>query len=282
PFSFTSSTSSRPAIRHCSTPLMGAPSPVSTEPRRFFTPATQSSSTPSPPCASAFSTAWLTLTSPSSSSLLAACSSISNSTRPEPSFPEPSELCWYSSPSSRSICCPSTTSRPCSSLPPSSSWFSKPNSRATAFWLPPESSPSSSEPLPSWRAPFPSFAFTSPPPSPAASPSAESPPSSPGSPSARNGTKPLAVLRYWSSGFPRPPPHLISSALTRASTIQSRLVRLASDMTPGWIVIAVIVLYLLNSIKILREYERGVIFRLGRALPQPKGPGIIFVFRPID
>ncbi|MGA2167524.1 MAG: slipin family protein [Terracidiphilus sp.] len=48
------------------------------------------------------------------------------------------------------------------------------------------------------------------------------------------------------------------------------------------IVIAIFVLYLLNSIKILREYERGVIFRLGRALPAPKGPGIILVFRPID
>jgi len=45
---------------------------------------------------------------------------------------------------------------------------------------------------------------------------------------------------------------------------------------------AIIVLYLLNSIKILREYERGVIFRLGRALPAPKGPGIILVFRPFD
>ena len=53
-------------------------------------------------------------------------------------------------------------------------------------------------------------------------------------------------------------------------------------MIPVWVVIAVIVLYLLNSIKILREYERGVIFRLGRALPQAKGPGIILVFRPID
>lgn len=53
-------------------------------------------------------------------------------------------------------------------------------------------------------------------------------------------------------------------------------------MVPVWIVIAIIVLYLLNCIKILREYERGVIFRLGRALPQPKGPGIIFVFRPLD
>jgi regulator of protease activity HflC (stomatin/prohibitin superfamily) len=45
---------------------------------------------------------------------------------------------------------------------------------------------------------------------------------------------------------------------------------------------AIVVLYLLNSIKILREYERGVIFRLGHALPTPKGPGIIFVFRPFD
>ncbi len=51
---------------------------------------------------------------------------------------------------------------------------------------------------------------------------------------------------------------------------------------PGLIVIAVVVLYIFNSIKILREYERGVIFRLGRVLLPPKGPGIILVFRPID
>ena len=51
---------------------------------------------------------------------------------------------------------------------------------------------------------------------------------------------------------------------------------------PILIFVAIIVLYLLNSIKILREYERGVIFRLGRALPVPKGPGIILVFRPFD
>ncbi len=48
------------------------------------------------------------------------------------------------------------------------------------------------------------------------------------------------------------------------------------------IVVILIVLYILNSIKILREYERGVIFRLGRVLPQPKGPGLILVFAPID
>ncbi len=51
---------------------------------------------------------------------------------------------------------------------------------------------------------------------------------------------------------------------------------------PILVVCAIVLLYLLNSIKILRDYERAVIFRLGRALTPPKGPGIIFVFRPID
>jgi regulator of protease activity HflC (stomatin/prohibitin superfamily) len=41
-------------------------------------------------------------------------------------------------------------------------------------------------------------------------------------------------------------------------------------------------LYLLSSIKVLNEYERGVVFRLGKLLPQPKGPGIVLVFAPID
>jgi regulator of protease activity HflC (stomatin/prohibitin superfamily) len=43
-----------------------------------------------------------------------------------------------------------------------------------------------------------------------------------------------------------------------------------------------IVVYLLSSIKIMTEYERAVVYRLGRILPKPKGPGIIFVFAPID
>jgi regulator of protease activity HflC (stomatin/prohibitin superfamily) len=42
------------------------------------------------------------------------------------------------------------------------------------------------------------------------------------------------------------------------------------------------VLYIVNSIKILNEYERGVVFRLGKLLPEPKGPGVILVFAPID
>jgi len=56
-----------------------------------------------------------------------------------------------------------------------------------------------------------------------------------------------------------------------------------TDFGPvGLIFVAIVGIWLLNSIKILREYERGVIFRLGRVLPEPKGPGLIFVFAPFD
>ncbi|MBI3934632.1 MAG: slipin family protein [Acidobacteria bacterium] len=50
----------------------------------------------------------------------------------------------------------------------------------------------------------------------------------------------------------------------------------------GTIVLVIVGIYLLSSIKILSEYERGVIFRIGRLLPQAKGPGLILVFAPID
>ena len=53
-------------------------------------------------------------------------------------------------------------------------------------------------------------------------------------------------------------------------------------LTSFLVILAIGVLYALNCIKILREYERGVIFTLGRVSPQPYGPGIIFVFRPIQ
>jgi regulator of protease activity HflC (stomatin/prohibitin superfamily) len=51
---------------------------------------------------------------------------------------------------------------------------------------------------------------------------------------------------------------------------------------PLMIIIVAFIVYLFSCIKVLREYERGVIFRLGRVLPEPKGPGLIFVFAPID
>jgi len=52
--------------------------------------------------------------------------------------------------------------------------------------------------------------------------------------------------------------------------------------TPVIIALVIFAIYLLSSIKILPEYERGVIFRLGRLLDQAKGPGIFLVFAPID
>jgi regulator of protease activity HflC (stomatin/prohibitin superfamily) len=51
---------------------------------------------------------------------------------------------------------------------------------------------------------------------------------------------------------------------------------------PVLLVILVVLLYLMSSIKILAEYERGVIFRLGRLLPAAKGPGVVLVFAPVD
>ena len=56
------------------------------------------------------------------------------------------------------------------------------------------------------------------------------------------------------------------------------------DLTTSPLVVigVLLLLYLILSIKILTEYERGVIFRLGKLLDQPKGPGVILVFRPID
>ena len=53
-------------------------------------------------------------------------------------------------------------------------------------------------------------------------------------------------------------------------------------LTPSLIIALIVVFYVISSIKILNEYERGVIFRLGKLLPLPKGPGIVLVFAPID
>jgi len=46
--------------------------------------------------------------------------------------------------------------------------------------------------------------------------------------------------------------------------------------------VAIILIWLFNSVAVLREYERAVVFRLGRLLPAAKGPGLIFVVFPID
>ena len=52
----------------------------------------------------------------------------------------------------------------------------------------------------------------------------------------------------------------------------------------GWFTIPMLIggFWLLNCIKILNEYERGVVFRLGRLLPEPLGPGLQLILFPID
>ena len=54
------------------------------------------------------------------------------------------------------------------------------------------------------------------------------------------------------------------------------------DLSPVLIVLFILVVYLVMSINILNEYERGVVFRLGKLLPQPKGPGVVLIFAPLD
>lgn len=55
------------------------------------------------------------------------------------------------------------------------------------------------------------------------------------------------------------------------------------DMT-GVVVVAVVIflIWLFKCLNIMREYERAVVFRLGRVLKKDKGPGIIIILWPID
>jgi regulator of protease activity HflC (stomatin/prohibitin superfamily) len=43
-----------------------------------------------------------------------------------------------------------------------------------------------------------------------------------------------------------------------------------------------LVLYIIGAVKVLREYERGIVFRLGRLFPHPKGPGLFFLIPIVD
>ena len=48
------------------------------------------------------------------------------------------------------------------------------------------------------------------------------------------------------------------------------------------VVLVIVAIWISNSLNVLREYERGVIFRIGRLLADPKGPGLIWLFWPIE
>src|SRR5204862_1206011 len=48
------------------------------------------------------------------------------------------------------------------------------------------------------------------------------------------------------------------------------------------ILLLLIVLFLFSAIKVAREYERGIVFRLGRLLALPKGPGLFILIPVVD
>ena len=48
------------------------------------------------------------------------------------------------------------------------------------------------------------------------------------------------------------------------------------------VVVFLLLLFLISAIKVAREYERGIVFRLGRLLPEPKGPGLFLLIPIID
>jgi regulator of protease activity HflC (stomatin/prohibitin superfamily) len=48
------------------------------------------------------------------------------------------------------------------------------------------------------------------------------------------------------------------------------------------IVVFLVVIFAISAIKVAREYERGIVFRLGRLLPQPKGPGLFLLIPVVD
>ncbi len=48
------------------------------------------------------------------------------------------------------------------------------------------------------------------------------------------------------------------------------------------VLLFIVVLFLVSAIKVAREYERGIVFRLGRLLPEPKGPGLFILIPIVD
>jgi regulator of protease activity HflC (stomatin/prohibitin superfamily) len=65
-------------------------------------------------------------------------------------------------------------------------------------------------------------------------------------------------------------------------TISEEIAMLSDFLSLPIVTFLILLIYLFSVLNIIPEYERGVIFRLGRLLPEPKGPGLILVFRPID
>jgi regulator of protease activity HflC (stomatin/prohibitin superfamily) len=67
-----------------------------------------------------------------------------------------------------------------------------------------------------------------------------------------------------------------------ALEVPSRLRDVTAALIAFVAVALIVVLFLVSAIKVAREYERGIIFRLGRLLPEPKGPGLFLLIPIVD
>src|SRR5437879_9361031 len=57
---------------------------------------------------------------------------------------------------------------------------------------------------------------------------------------------------------------------------------MAAGLVALGVVVFLVVLFLISAIKVAREYERGIVFRLGRLFPEPKGPGLFILIPIVD
>src|SRR5262244_1957594 len=57
---------------------------------------------------------------------------------------------------------------------------------------------------------------------------------------------------------------------------------MAAGLVAVVVLLFLVVLFLISAIKVAREYERGIVFRLGRLLPEPKGPGLFLLIPVVD
>jgi regulator of protease activity HflC (stomatin/prohibitin superfamily) len=76
--------------------------------------------------------------------------------------------------------------------------------------------------------------------------------------------------------------HIQQRTVSRGYNLHQCQSEAVMDSTMVWMFsAAVVIVYVWSTINILKEYERGVVFRLGRLLPEAMGPGLVFVFWPV-
>src|SRR5215467_8395243 len=86
-------------------------------------------------------------------------------------------------------------------------------------------------------------------------------------------------MSTWRRETPRLRPNRLPQLMSGS---RKRRIAMAEFLTLPVVAVVILLLYIFSVLNIIPEYERGVIFRLGRLLPVAKGPGLVFIFRPID